>query len=194
MFGVELELVAIGDSLPAPNFKLVAQPNEWAKGAKSAATSSAPPSERGLAHKAFFEAALARLKEQRPGFTGVSRVGLDNWLAMSGPRPKTVAANVAYSWSFANNRPFRVELYLDGKTPADVKVLFDALYERRESIESAFGSPLKWDRLDNRRASRISATRDAIESADATNVELVNWAVATVLRLDEIFRPTVVAV
>jgi hypothetical protein len=30
-FGIELELLRIGDSLPAPHFKLVVRPNEWAK-------------------------------------------------------------------------------------------------------------------------------------------------------------------
>src|SRR4051812_8792066 len=30
-FGVQLELVTIGDSLPAPHFNVVVQPNEWTK-------------------------------------------------------------------------------------------------------------------------------------------------------------------
>jgi hypothetical protein len=30
-FGIELELLRIGDSLPAPHFKLVVRPNDWAK-------------------------------------------------------------------------------------------------------------------------------------------------------------------
>ena len=30
-FGVELELLRIGESLPAPHFKLVVRPNEWTK-------------------------------------------------------------------------------------------------------------------------------------------------------------------
>lgn len=36
-FGIEIELYKIGDSAPAPNFKVVAKPNNWAKHIRSAA-------------------------------------------------------------------------------------------------------------------------------------------------------------
>lgn len=35
-FGIEIQAVRIGDSLPAPLFKLVAQPNDWQKQVKTA--------------------------------------------------------------------------------------------------------------------------------------------------------------
>ncbi len=39
-FGVELELLRIDGSLPAPHFRVVVQPNDWAKRAKRATTAS----------------------------------------------------------------------------------------------------------------------------------------------------------
>lgn len=39
-FGVELELLRIGESLPAPHFKVVVQPNEWVKRVRPAAVES----------------------------------------------------------------------------------------------------------------------------------------------------------
>lgn len=50
----------------------------------------------------------------------------------------------------------RVELYIDGLQADDNKALFDALYSDREAIEAAFGATLYWQRLDDKRASRIS--------------------------------------
>jgi hypothetical protein len=52
----------------------------------------------------------------------------------------------------------RVELYIDrgaGHAEANKKV-FDTLRENRDAIETAFGGPLDWARLDDKQASRIS--------------------------------------
>jgi hypothetical protein len=50
----------------------------------------------------------------------------------------------------------RVELYLDDADPALNKAAFDALCLQRDAIEAAFGGSLLWQRLDDKRASRIS--------------------------------------
>ena len=36
-FGIEIEVIQIGDSLPAPQFKVVAKPNDWSKSVRSSA-------------------------------------------------------------------------------------------------------------------------------------------------------------
>ena len=38
-FGIEIEVIQIGDSLPAPQFNVVAKPNDWSKSVKSSASS-----------------------------------------------------------------------------------------------------------------------------------------------------------
>lgn len=50
----------------------------------------------------------------------------------------------------------RVELYLDEADPATNKAAFDQLYQQREVIEATFGGQLYWQRLDDKRASRVS--------------------------------------
>ena len=52
----------------------------------------------------------------------------------------------------------RVELYLDAPDPADNKRLYDALELERPGVEADFGGALLWQRLDDKRASRISFT------------------------------------
>ena len=37
-FGIEIEVIQIGDSLPAPQFKVVAKPNDWSKSVRSSAS------------------------------------------------------------------------------------------------------------------------------------------------------------
>ena len=52
----------------------------------------------------------------------------------------------------------RVELYVDAPVAADNKALYDKLHKQRASVEADFGASLSWQRLDDKRASRISFT------------------------------------
>lgn len=49
----------------------------------------------------------------------------------------------------------RVELSIYGKTQEENKEIFDLLELRKEKIEENFGHPLVWERLDDKRMSRI---------------------------------------
>jgi len=55
----------------------------------------------------------------------------------------------------------RVELYIDRRKDSDKenKQIFDELYGNRQQIEQRFGGPLVWERLEGRRACRVSYTR-----------------------------------
>src|SRR3990172_10688855 len=83
-FAVELELLQIDGSAPAPNFKLVAQPSEWQK--QISAESKQGRSDRQIAYHEFFTDLLGRLKTLSPGYTTSSRVGYDSWMAFGAGR------------------------------------------------------------------------------------------------------------
>jgi hypothetical protein len=185
-FGVEIELVRIGDSLPAPNFKMVAQPNEWAKGTRHAAGPSGSPTDRALAYRAFFEKALTKLKELQPGITTASRVGTQNWFSFSAGR-----SYVQFSWTFATGARLRTELYVDATTQEESKAIFDALHARAAEVEASVGSSLSWERLDDKRASRIAVYHHVPEGPFEDDPELLQWAVDTMLRFTAVFRPLI---
>ena len=67
-FGAEIEVVRIGDSTLAPNFNLVAQPNDWGKQVK-AATGAAPLTERSKLYREFWEKFLDRIATEHPART-----------------------------------------------------------------------------------------------------------------------------
>jgi hypothetical protein len=52
------------------------------------------------------------------------------------------------------------ELYIDrgADREAENKLIFDTLAADREAIEAAFGGPLEWQRLEERRACRVRKT------------------------------------
>src|SRR2546421_640424 len=78
VLGLEIELLQIDNSLPAPHFKIVAKPNPT-KLIKYAAVVGAP-TERVLKRKLFFEDLIERMRRLRPSLVGSrTSVGTQNW-------------------------------------------------------------------------------------------------------------------
>lgn len=72
-----------------------------------------------------------------------------NWIgAGSGVR------GVGYNFAISKNYG-RCELYIDRGDATENKMVFDYLIAKKEKIESDFGEKLEWERLDDKRASRI---------------------------------------
>jgi hypothetical protein len=83
-----------------------------------------------------------------------------------------------------------VELYIDFEDSDANKGFFDRLYLHRQEFETAFGEALSWERLDERRASRVALYRSG--SIDATPEELGRiraWAIEQLLKFRSVFGP-----
>ena len=76
----------------------------------------------------------------------------------------------------------RVELYIDSPDAEQNKAVFDSLSAQQEAIESAFGGELRWQRLDNKRASRISYSVQGGWADENTWPEAIKEAVAAMGR------------
>lgn len=181
-FALQIEVVQIGESMPAANLKPIATPNDWGRTLKRA-TEQAEPSELATGRQRFFEAVLAELKQRRPGITNARRVGPNSWFSFSAGRTGFV-----YSWAFTGDGRFRAELYIDAGDAATNEGYLRALAQRREEFESRIGLPLVWDPLENRRASRISVSHDMPAGDPGESSELREWAVSTMLALEDAFR------
>jgi len=185
-YGVELELFKIGDSPPAPYFKVTASPNEPVKAAKAQAN---VPSGRGLRYQEFWRELIPALKAKDPGSTSASpeRAGPQSWFGIPVGR-----SGFGIALAFTSKRTARVELYIDVGDQARNKLAFDSLLANRTDLETAFGEPLTWDRLDQRRASRISVEHPGtIDDPEEKLMELRDWAVDRMIRLRDVFAPAV---
>lgn len=59
-------------------------------------------------------------------------------------------------FAFTRQRRFRVELYIDTGDGDRNKRIFDHLHKNRDEIEAALGERVSWERLDDKRASRVA--------------------------------------
>src|SRR5699024_268743 len=76
-----------------------------------------------------------------------------------------------------------VELYI-----SDNKDLFDKLYDVKEVIENQLSFSLDWQRLDNKKASRIITKITGLDYDDKSNYdELMNQVIFRVIEMREIF-------
>lgn len=186
-FGVIIELLQIDDSRPAYNFRLVAFPNEWRK--RNIASGAAPASPRGEAYRAFFQVLIDRLRE-RYKFTGLRAAPPANWVSFA-----SGVTGLIYGANFPQGDRVRVELYID-RGDADLnKRIFDALFADKARIEAEFGAPLSWERLDERRASRVAVYRAGnIEATPQQLDEIRQWMIDQLLHMKKVFGPHVAQV
>lgn len=179
-FGVVVEVWKIDDSRPAPNFDLVATPNEWRKESVSR-TKDGVTSEKREKYRAFFQSLIDTLRENH-GFK--ARKAPDgNWFDTGSGFTK-----VAYRLTFSNSG-VRVEVYIDRDKEWN-KRLFDQLEERKEDIESKLGESLSWERLDDGRASRIAVYQPGKIDDDPEQLdEIRGWMIERLLAFRRVFGP-----
>jgi hypothetical protein len=151
-FGVEIGVVRIADSQPAPLFRLRAQPNDWHAAAAAAAKSTSQQAGKAPLYQAFWTRFLERVKTERPGWTNAQKPQTANWFAMACPSK----GGPYYAASFAHGGKLRNELYIDFGDAEQNTRLFEALSALKELIEGRYGGALTWEDLPDKRACRIA--------------------------------------
>jgi CBS domain-containing protein/alkylated DNA nucleotide flippase Atl1 len=147
-----------------------------------------PLLDRRRAYAAFFDALALKLNDSP--LLSVSSSRGQPWLVV-GRLPRGAAVG-QLTVSFAMRGRFRVEFYIDTGVAQTNKTIFDELYAERAGIEESFGERLTWERLDERRASRIAAYRTlAITDPPEKLDELRDWAAASIGQLELALREPV---
>ena len=125
----------------------------------------------------FFEQMFESVAMRRPGFR-IPKFGHDSWVGFSaGPFG-------FYDVAFTTNGTVRAGIYLDMQDRAATKRLFDELAAERLAIEAAVGRALSWERLDDRRASRVVDYHNVGDLAQPDELWMAaDWAADTIVRL-----------
>ena len=177
-FGIELQVVRIGESLNAPLLKVVVQPNDWQKQIRGV-TGGGGVSEKGALDVQFWGKFLDRVRVEHPEWTKSPHRGPHNWFQMKAP-----IKGCRISHSFAQHDRLRHELYIDsGEADANTE-LFERLHERRAEMETAYGRPLSWEELPNKRACRIAEYKEGCSVIDEERYdEFIDWFIDAGSRL-----------
>jgi hypothetical protein len=177
-FLVEIHAIKIGESDPAPQFKIIAQPNEYMKSVKTVGDKELTRSQLGRYEfwtqmNTFIEENDVKLAARKPSY--------DHWYDFKlGSSKYHLTVNL-----LDGEGKIRVALWISNS-----KTVFDKLYENKNEIESVYGSKLEWDRKDAQKASWVADYISGFSYDDQTNwVELQKKVVEKVLRLQVALEP-----
>ena len=173
-FGIEVSVVQIGDTGPqAPVFDVVSRPNDWQK---RLTLPPAPTTTVNEARQDLFAEILQAVTTERPTIRMPSRAR-GNWLPYaSGPFGY-------WCLSAISDGRVRVEAYLDCGDKERNKALLDQFQGEAPRWDQAVGTPLSYERLDEKRASRIAAYHPLdLDDPDSLRA-IAQWAAQHAIRM-----------
>ena len=184
-FGVEVELWRIGDSPPAPNFKLSATPNGWRKQANTHSTTSGwDGGSKGPSYRDFFQSLIDTLRIYYR-FTNSRKARARNSHLFA-----TGFTGFNYWASFTKYRQAKIELRIEVGSSDDNTAYLGTLEQSRREVENEFGQTLEWDPMEGDRGCRIAITRPgSIDDDDDTLAEIQAWMVENLLKFKQVFGP-----
>jgi hypothetical protein len=141
--------------------------------------------EREKAYVQFFSQLLTEFKPKAPFKVADASPQGTSWLIVAYTGRNSQGLNSAsIGFAFTRGNRFRAEFYIDAGDQVVNKRLFDELKSQEREIEGKFGDRLSWERMEDRRASRIAAYHvGAIQDSPGELKGLQTWAVDAMVRL-----------
>lgn len=133
----------------------------------------------------FWTMLLPLINERTSLYQNISP-GKYHWIG-AGSGVRGLGLNFGISRSYA-----RAELYIDrdrGENDHDNMAAFEFLHARKIEIETAFGGPLVWEPLENKRACRIKAERSGNVFDQEQWNEMASFMVDSMIKLHKALQP-----
>jgi hypothetical protein len=184
-FGVEVSVVRIGDSPPAPMFNLIAKPSEW-RSQIAAAQTNYELSEKRELYRSFWTKYLDAVHARHPSATNVRSASTRNWTHINYLRK-----GINISLAFLSKSQVICEVYIDLFDAEKNSAVLNALQEHRDEVEKAVGETLQWDDVPLKRACRIRAITNGDVSDEAGHQALIDWMMDHQLKIKAVIKPLV---
>ncbi len=175
-YGVEFELLRIGDSLPAIQFNVVSHPNEMVRRTAVALTENiSEPKRQQLAFWTKFSVKLRDVGE-----FSVQNPRPQNWFNVSLGKTGIYLANICNTWDCFVG----VRVYISGKI---ANAMLPYLESRKSEIESVIGETLSWNPSPEKQDKVILLKRPIDFGNPADINEAVDWMVEYTLLFRKAF-------
>lgn len=176
-FLVEVHAYKIGDSDPAPQFKIIEQPNDFVKIVKAVSKNS--DMNESQKNRLEFWTQFNEVVDSQGKPFNKRKATTDHWYNVA-----IGSSDASISIDLVNKEHrIRVSLWIN-----DNKDIFDALFQRKDEIETALGFGLEWNRLDNKKASYICTYIKGLDFKKQDNYPmLMEQIVDLVLKMRNVF-------
>ena len=180
-YGVEVHVIKIGDSLPAPQFRPVAFPNGWSRRTRTVSRTTSPENQR---YRDFFQPLVDDLR--REGFTDQAYAKASRDQSFSSEIP-----GIQYVAELAARKEAWVYLFIHNTEDKKLNLsLFDALKEEGNTVEKAMGTELQWLRREGFGYPVIGLSRHgSIDDPEDKLAEIRAWMLDYLVKSKEVFDP-----
>jgi len=178
-FLLEVHAYRIGNSYPAPMFKIIEQPNNFVKTTKALAKAGELNNSQKCRYEFWCRFNEAVSQKGKP--FNLRKANTDHWYDIA-----IGSSQCHISIDLINKEHvIRVSLYIK-----DNKELFEDLLKNKTNIETAFGESLNWEKLENKKASRISMNIPELDFDNQENYsDLINQTIDKVVALSKAMKP-----
>lgn len=182
-FGIEIEVIQIGDSLPAPQFKVVAKPNDWSKSVRSSA-STGELTDTKLKQQQYWTEFKEYVEKNGSPFK-VQKPSPQHWTNIALGRSNFYLSLTVNSQSHI----ICINLEIGG---ARAKEHFDKLRNLYEDdSKEHISADIEWLRLDDRKSCMVKLSKSFNFTDESSRDEQYAWFVEYVKKYIHYFRPKV---
>lgn len=176
-FLIEIHAFTIGDSKPAPQFRIIEQPNDFAKMVKEVSKNT-ELNESQACRLEFWNKFNEVIEERNKPFNK-HKPSTDHWYTVAIGSSK---CHISIDLVNIENR-IRISLWIP-----DNKELFDKLSLEKENIEKEANLHFDWDRIDDKKAAKICTYIEGLNFEKQDNYkDLMNKIIDYVVIFKKVF-------
>lgn len=177
-FLIEIAAYKIGDSLPAPNFKVVEQPNNFLMNTISMSKSNDDLNTSQSERLTFWQAFNDLIEEKGKPF-GIRNASTSYRYTVG------IGTGLAFIVISLINQNNIIEVTLLVNNDTD---LFDQLHAKKEEISNQFDFDLDWNKFENKKHSQIISRINGLDFNDHSNYpELMEQVIERVIDIRNVF-------